>query len=532
MSNLNLTSQKIRNVEISSQQSNPNLFAIHSPKNFLKNYDFIADSLRYFQNRKECEQIGSKESNDIEEDRKKFEINSETNRSSPMKTNPYQTNDAHYITLAAEEQNSSSSSSSGIEDDDDDDDENNDNDDEDDDCEKLYHKNRTNRIDENGTINCCKIDIVKTRTPTKKSPFVPFRISLMTLFKSCFGRGPMFMRIFSALFFAIASFLLVVINKIILTTYRFPSVMILALGQVTATIIILNISRRLGVVKFPNYSREVNFKIFPLPLFFLGNLVSGLSSTQRLNLPMLTVLRRFTILMTMIGEYYLLGVKQSNTIKMTVFMMIGGAMIAASNDLAFDAAGYLYVLLNDFFSTLNGIYMKKKLDSRDLGKYGILYYNALFIFVPLFLISISVDDWSKCFFHFEHWYSPVFVFSFLMSCVMGFILMYSTALCTQYNSALTTTIVGCLKNILVTFIGMYIGGDYIFSAVNFIGLNISMIGSLIYSYVIFVHKSSSTSTSSSQSQATPSQSSSALCSSSSSSSSSQSSKSSLSVVKK
>ncbi|KPM09039.1 hypothetical protein QR98_0075680 [Sarcoptes scabiei] len=345
-----------------------------------------------------------------------------------MKTNPYQTNDAHYITLAAEEQNSSSSSSSGIEDDDDDD-ENNDNDDEDDDCEKLYHKNRTNRIDENGTINCCKIDIVKTRTPTKKSPFVPFRISLMTLFKSCFGRGPMFMRIFSALFFAIASFLLVVINKIILTTYRFPSVMILALGQVTATIIILNISRRLGVVKFPNYSREVNFKIFPLPLFFLGNLVSGLSSTQRLNLPMLTVLRRFTILMTMIGEYYLLGVKQSNTIKMTVFMMIGGAMIAASfrtiiqfplknrfanffsstsilfslftsietgngtfkknlsNDLAFDAAGYLYVLLNDFFSTLNGIYMKKKLDSRvsfffDEVSLTISYIENLSILVP------------------------------------------------------------------------------------------------------------------------------------------------------
>ncbi|XP_040101228.1 UDP-N-acetylglucosamine/UDP-glucose/GDP-mannose transporter isoform X5 [Oryx dammah] len=242
-------------------------------------------------------------------------------------------------------------------------------------------------------------------------------------------------KLLSALFYGTCSFLLVLVNKALLTTYRFPSPIVLGVGQMAVTIMILYVSKLSKIIHFPDFDKKIPTKLFPLPLLYVGNHISGLASTSKL-----------------------------------------------SSDLAFNLEGYIFVFLNDIFTAANGVYTKQKMDPKELGKYGVLYYNACFMIIPTLIISVSTGDLRQAT-EFNQWKNVLFIIQFLLSCFLGFLLMYSTVLCSYYNSALTTAVVGAIKNVSVAYIGMLVGGDYIFSVLNFVGLNICMAGGLRYSFL-------------------------------------------------
>ncbi len=297
-------------------------------------------------------------------------------------------------------------------------------------------------------------------------------------------------RVTTALAYAACSVLIMLVNKIILFSWGFPSASVLALSQFVFTFSSLWLLRKLCLVDFPPLTRQAVRHAFPLPLLFLGNAVTGLSGTGALSLPMFTVLRRSNIVMTMALEYWLLNYRYSWAIVASVSFVMAGSVVAAMFDLHFEFRGYTVVLVNNVMTSLSGVVGKMKLGGTEkttLGVFGLMYVNSIVAAPLLTLYLLLVDpehNLARCV-EFPYWLEWKFIGLFLLSSLMGTLLQLSIFYCTKVNSALTTVVVGVFKNVITSYVGMLPLLGYSFDLANFAGINMSAIGGCVYAYVQF-----------------------------------------------
>jgi solute carrier family 35 protein len=338
--------------------------------------------------------------------------------------------------------------------------------------------------------------------------------------------SPPALKVLAAMMYGVTSLVIVFANKLLFSTasIAFPSFKFVALCQYITTVCVMwyrnqgssdhtssedkSPRRRL----FPPLSRGVFWAVMPLPLVFFVNTLSGLGATMHLNVPMFVLLRRFSILMTMVLEMWLLQRAFPGLVKVSVMLMVVAAVIAAYGDLQFDLGGYAFILSNDLFTALQGVVLRKKQDegqrrrSREvkeaedsgiisppdaadaqarltteaLSSESLLYYNALFS-VPLgAALWMSDAKEFRAVLHYQHWTHPLFMLCFASSMLLGFAMNFSYFLCTKVNSPLTTTVVGSMKNVVSSYVGMFI--DYRYSSLNFVGLNIGVFATMLYSH--------------------------------------------------
>ena len=86
-------------------------------------------------------------------------------------------------------------------------------------------------------------------------------------------------RVLAALYYALASALIMMVNKVVLYVWHFPSAAVLALSQFLLSVISLRLLRYFQIISFPDVSVDSVKVVFPLPLLYMGNAISGLTGT-------------------------------------------------------------------------------------------------------------------------------------------------------------------------------------------------------------------------------------------------------------
>lgn len=197
-----------------------------------------------------------------------------------------------------------------------------------------------------------------------------------------------------------------------------------------------------------------------------------------------STLRRLTIMMVIVFEFFLLRKRPTSLVVMSVITMIFGSLIGGWGDLQFDLWGYFMVLCNNLVTALNLVFIKKTLNETKLATdtFGVLYYNSLLSIPCLLLLSAASGELSAIP-SFAHLHSVPFQLSFLISAIMSFLMNYSTFWCTEVNSALTTSVTGQVKNVLSSFVALSLFGTK--STPTLItGLCVGLVGSFMYAFAI------------------------------------------------
>jgi hypothetical protein len=141
--------------------------------------------------------------------------------------------------------------------------------------------------------------------------------------------------------------------------------------------------------------------------------------------------------------------------------------------------------------------MQKQLSSeRKLDALGVLYYNSMTAFPLSLFLAFALGEVSALG-SYPYRADPGFLIAIAVCTCMGPLITYSTILCTTYNSALTTSITGNVKDIGLTIIGALAFGDFQATASNVSGILLSFAGAGLYSWVSYTASTASGSSSSS-----------------------------------
>eukprot|EP01097_Dermamoeba_algensis_P008220 TRINITY_DN5398_c0_g1_i1.p1 TRINITY_DN5398_c0_g1~~TRINITY_DN5398_c0_g1_i1.p1 ORF type:complete len:319 (-),score=34.86 TRINITY_DN5398_c0_g1_i1:436-1392(-) len=296
-------------------------------------------------------------------------------------------------------------------------------------------------------------------------------------------RGPLIGGLVAASY-GVVSIAITFFNRAVFSVWGFKYSVSLTLAQLIFSLVFLVIMKQLKLVSFADFDLKTARMVLPLSICFIFMVITGLAGLQTINVALYSALRRVTTFVVMVMEWLILGKETPKQEARSIILMVFGAMVAYYGDLQFDLIGYIHVGINCVVTAAYLVYIPKKSAETRLDSMGLIYYNNI-LSLPIVALIFYVYEYEGIQ-EYPYFKEVGFWAFFITSVVQAFLLNYLIFLCSTLNSPLTTSVTGGVKNIVQTVLGLIIFGDVDVSLFLLIGLLISTIASIWYTYLKYI----------------------------------------------
>lgn len=285
----------------------------------------------------------------------------------------------------------------------------------------------------------------------------------------------------AALFYGICSVTSALVSKALMDTLEFDFPVFIMVAQMLFTITTLEILCFFKVLDLPPYSLKRGLSFAAPAIFYGTNSVLALTALSHMNIAMYGVLKRCVPLSTMLLSLAILKTGLPNRFTMcSVILLTVGCIIAGYGDLGFNLTAYICGIGSNFTQALY-LLLVQKFSEHHVSVAETLQLNS-FNTLPLLLLTAVLNGEITSISKYTHFWELNFQVMFFFSISVGMMLNYSLFLCTSLTSALTTSVVGGLKALVQTIIGLFTFGGISHNLATYIGITMNLTGGIAYIY--------------------------------------------------
>lgn len=301
--------------------------------------------------------------------------------------------------------------------------------------------------------------IIESPTPPQKLLPYPVNVSKTQFFKL----SGLSVEVGAGLSYCVASAGMILMNKYLLTSFDLDAPNCLLLVQFVLTLVLVLCFEKCNLLKRDPFDWKVVRVWWPVNVIFVGMIGSSFYALQTLQVPMLTLLKNLTNLLTICGDMYFFGSRFSVGVWGSLALMTLSALVGSATDLSFDAVGYSWQVVNCAFTAGYALYLKGVLNrvgeitakTGGLSDISKVFYNNLLGLPWLILLILYSNELHLV------WTSPVvkepvFLLAIILSGFIAFSVSFFSIKFLTHTTSTTYAMVGSLNKIPTAVLGWII----------------------------------------------------------------------------